>query len=87
MLCNTRSMWARRLSLCLTLPATSGCAIGLTDHAPAPASSYCAIAAPISYDTTKDTPETVVAIEAHNSKWVCVCERDCPSPTGKLPQK
>jgi hypothetical protein len=41
-------------------------------------SSYCAIAAPIGYDTTKDTPETVAAIEMHNSKWVCVCESDCP---------
>ena len=84
---SVRSNWARRLLLCLMPFAMSGCATGLTDHAPAPASSYCAIAAPISYDTTRDTPETVIAVEAHNSKWVCVCEQDCPAQSGKLPQK
>jgi len=41
--------------------------------------SYCAIAAPIGYDTTRDTPKTVAAIEVHNSKWVCLCEQDCPN--------
>ena len=87
MLCSVKLNWARWLSLCLILPVMNGCAIGLTDRAPVPASSYCAVAAPISYDTTKDTPETVVAIEAHNSKWVCICEGDCPLQTGKLPQK
>lgn len=41
-------------------------------------SDYCRIAGPIGYDSKTDTPETVRAIEAHNSKWVCVCENDCP---------
>jgi hypothetical protein len=37
-------------------------------------SDYCRIAKPITYDTTKDTPDTVAQIEEHNSKWVAVCE-------------
>ena len=78
MLCNTRSNWARRLSLCLILPVMSGCATVST--APASVNSYCAIAVPIGYDTTKDTPETVSAIEIHNSKWICLCVSDCPNP-------
>jgi hypothetical protein len=41
-------------------------------------SDYCRIAKPISYDGLRDTPETVRDIEAHNSRWVCVCENDCP---------
>ncbi len=81
MLCSTRSNWARRLSLCLTLCAMSGCATVST----APLDSYCAIARPISYDTTRDTAETVAAIEIHNSQWVCLCELDCPA--GKSLQK
>lgn len=81
MLWNARSNWARRLSLCLILPVMSGCATVST----VPLDSYCAIARPISYDTTRDTAETVAAIEIHNSQWVCLCESDCPA--GKLPQK
>jgi hypothetical protein len=60
------------------LSAMSGCATVST--APASVNSYCAIAVPIGYDTTKDTPETVAAIEIHNSKWVCLCVSDCPNP-------
>lgn len=71
--------WRRRnaLFLCLTLSATSACVHGSTEVVVR--SDYCRIAAPISYDSTRDTPETVAQIEAHNSKWVCVCERDCPA--------
>jgi hypothetical protein len=69
-----------RLSmLSLILLATSGCVTGSIDRAPATVSDYCLIAKPIGYDTTKDSTETVTAIEAHNSQWVCVCEKDCPS--------
>ena len=60
--------------LLLTLSALSGCVTDLT----APVNSYCAIAKPITYDATKDTPETVAEIEAHNSVLVCLCEDDCP---------
>lgn len=67
----------KRLWPLLILPATSGCVTAST--APAVVSDYCKIAAPISYDTERDTPETVAEIEAHNSKWVCVCEDDCPN--------
>lgn len=58
------------------LTVMSGCVAGST--APAVVSDYCAIAKPIAYDGLRDTPETVADIEAHNSKWVCVCENDCP---------
>lgn len=67
-----------RLKLLSALPillATSGCATGLT--APV-VSDYCRIAAPIMYNGAADTPDTVRQIEEHNSKWVCVCENDCP---------
>jgi hypothetical protein len=49
----------------------SGCVTAST--APV-ASSYCRIAKPITYDTTKDTPDTVKQVEAHNSRWVALCE-------------
>ena len=63
--------------LLLTIPfVLSGCATGLT--APAVVSDYCRIATPLPYDSEKDSSETVAEIEAHNSKWVCVCENDCP---------
>lgn len=71
-----RSNWVRLPFLFLILSVTSACAHVLTD--PAPVNSYCAVARPISYDGIKDTPETVKQIEAHNSRWVCICENDCP---------
>lgn len=40
---------------------------------------YCLIAKPIGYDSRIDTAETVKEIEAHNSKWACVCDKDCPA--------
>lgn len=45
---------------------------------PAAIRSYCEIAKPIFYDSSADSPETIKQIEEHNSKWVCVCEGDCP---------
>jgi hypothetical protein len=62
---------------CLILSVTSGCVTALTG--PVPVNSYCAVAAPIGYDSAADTAETVKQIEAHNSKWVCLCESDCPT--------
>jgi uncharacterized protein YceK len=61
--------------LFLILSATSGCATVST----VPVNSYCAIAKPISYDATQDTPETVKEVEAHNSRFICLCEQDCPA--------
>lgn len=66
----------------LILFGLSGCVTGSIGQGPATVSDYCLIAKPIGYDGTKDTPETVRAIEAHNSQWVCVCEHDCPKPSG-----
>ena len=57
------------------LTVLNGCATGLTAVEPTRLiSDYCRIAKPITYDTTKDTPDTVAQIEEHNSKWVAVCE-------------
>jgi len=58
------------------LCATSACVSGST--APLVVSDYCRIAKPIGYDSKADSAETVKAVEAHNSAWLCVCEKDCP---------
>ena len=63
----------------LILFGTSGC---VTDSTVRVVSDYCQIASPISYDRTRDTAETIAEVETHNSKWVCVCEQDCPDPHG-----
>lgn len=47
---------------------------------------YCRIAKPIYYDMDKDTPETIRQIETHNSRFVCVCELDCPKPSSDTTQ-
>ena len=62
--------------LFLILNAMSGCVTGSTEAVPL--NSYCAIAKPITYDATKDTPETVAEVELHNGVFVCLCEQDCP---------
>jgi len=62
----------------LILFGMSGC---VTDSTALVVSDYCRIAKPIAYDGAKDTPETVVEVEAHNTRWVCVCEDDCPVGT------
>lgn len=72
-----KSNWLKLPLLLLILSATSGCVTGSTGDVPL--NSYCVIIRPISYDATKDTPETVKEIEAHNSVFVCVCENDCPN--------
>ena len=71
-------MWNKlKLSIALsTLFAMSGCATVST--APV-VSDYCRIARPIGYDSTADSADTIAEIEAHNSRWVCLCEGDCPA--------
>lgn len=66
----------RLLSLLLILCVMSGCVDALTGAEIT--GDYCRIALTITYDSKVDTTETVSQIEAHNSKWACVCERDCP---------
>ena len=62
----------------LTIPLVlTGCVTGST----ALVGDYCRIAKPIGYDSRSDTAETVKEIEAHNSKWACLCESDCPAST------
>jgi hypothetical protein len=61
-------------SMFLILSVTSGCETVST----VPVNSYCAVAKPITYDATKDTPQTIKEIEAHNSAFICICEADCP---------
>lgn len=67
----------KTLFACLILSATSGCVTAST--APVVVSDYCRVARAITYDSTKDTPETVAQIEAHNSAWVSLCEGDKPA--------
>ena len=65
--------------LCLIPLTTSACALGLTPPQPIPAAgSFCAVAKPIFYDSKVDRPATVEQIEAHNKKFLCLCEDDCP---------
>jgi uncharacterized protein YceK len=67
---------AKLLLASLILSVTNGCATVSTEAVPL--NSYCAIAKPITYDATKDTPETVAEVELHNGVFVCLCEQDCP---------
>jgi hypothetical protein len=62
----------------LILFGTSGCALVSTPP-PVVVSDYCQVAKPIGYDSARDSAGTVKAIEAHNSRWVCLCEQDCPA--------
>lgn len=59
----------------MILPVLSACA---TSSIGPVVSEYCRIAEPITFDGENDTVETVRQIEAHNSKWACVCDNDCP---------
>ncbi len=74
---NTRSHLLLLFSLSVILLVMSGCAHGLT--AATPLNSYCAIARAITYARDMDTALTVAQIEAHNSQWACLCEKDCPA--------
>jgi hypothetical protein len=67
-------------ALCvLLIPSVlTGCVTGSTVRV---VSDYCRIAQPIGYDSRADSAETVKALEAHNSQWVCLCEKDCPKPS------
>ena len=72
----SKLQWAKLPSLFLIMSALSGCVTGLTEAVPT--NSYCAIAKPITYDATQDTPETVAEVELHNGVFSCLCEQDCP---------
>ncbi len=77
MKCKGKWTWRNTLALLLIPSVTSACALGLT---PPPATNaYCAITKPIYYDSRADSAKTVQQIEAHNSTWACLCERDCPA--------
>ncbi len=73
---SNRLLLAKLLITFLILIGLTACVPNTTD--PVPLSNYCALTKPITYDTTKDTPETVAEIEAHNSRYECVCNHDCP---------
>jgi len=66
------------LCACLMLSATSACATVSTGPETEVGFDACLWVNPIGYDSTVDSPDTVKAIEAHNSKWACICEDDCP---------
>lgn len=73
----------RSTSLLFLIPTlTSACALDLTPPQPIPAAgSFCEVAKPIFYDSKVDRPATVEQIEAHNKRFVCLCENDCPKQT------
>ena len=74
-----RSGLLLRLALIsLILFATSACKTAST--VPLVIDDYCKIAKPITFDSKADTPATVAEIKAHSSRWVCVCQGDCPKP-------
>lgn len=78
---SAKSILRSTLALLLIPTMTSACALGLTPPQPVPASgSFCAIAKPIFYDSKVDRPATVEQIEAHNRRFTCLCENDCPKP-------
>ena len=66
------------LTALLTTLALSGCAGGSTEQPVRYVSDGCRWVEPIPYDSSKDSPETVALIERLNSRFVCVCEGDCP---------
>lgn len=43
----------------------------------------CRVFRPIFFSARSDTPETVRQVKAHNSKWVCLCDGDCPKRRGR----
>lgn len=63
--------WPRGALLTLTLlPTLAACA----HQTPIPATSAACLAfAPIRFSRLKDTPETIVAVKAHNAKWEAMC--------------
>lgn len=38
----------------------------------------CKRVSPITYDSRRDTPDTVRQIERFNSVYECLCNKDCP---------
>lgn len=63
-----------RLLLIPLLMSLSGCVHGSTGLVPI--DGFCKVAQPISYDSKRDTPETVQQVEAHNLKWLRLCEKE-----------
>lgn len=49
----------------------------------APSDPYCLIEGPIT-TSRQDTAATVSQVDAHNRRYVCVCQHDCP-PGQSLP--
>ena len=74
---NVNVTWRTALLSWMILIGVTACASVSTP--PQMANQYCAVAAPIRYDSRLDRPETVAQIEKHNSVWVCLCEQDCPT--------
>lgn len=56
----------------LLLSSLSGCETVST--VPVVVSEYCRVAKPIEYDSEADTSATVTQIEAHNLRWLSLCD-------------
>lgn len=54
----------------------SACAHVLTEpvETPRPQADFCTLYEPVSYDSVKDTAETVAQIEPNNAKWLVLCD-------------
>jgi hypothetical protein len=61
------------LALLLIALTTAGCVTRSTVGDPVSAARFCVVAEPITYSSTKDTPESVEQIRAHNRKWTELC--------------
>ena len=64
---------ALKAMLIPALLATAACTTASTAT-----DASCRAFRPIAFSARGDTPETVRQVKAHNSKWVCLCEGDCP---------
>ena len=64
---------ALKAMLIPALLATAACTTASTGT-----DAGCRVFRPIHFSARGDTPETVRQVKAHNSKWVCLCEGDCP---------
>lgn len=72
----SKSHLVKPLLSILILSGLSGC--GLNTTGPVHLNNYCALTKPIFYDSVEDSPATVAEIEAHNLRYECLCNNDCP---------
>jgi hypothetical protein len=60
--------------LLLIALTTAGCQTRSIEGEPVSAARFCVAAEPITYSSSRDTPDTVTQIRIHNQKWVELCK-------------